>query len=247
MLNMRRHFLLAALAVVTIGIVLAPAATTSGQILNLGSQTGTPLVAPSCPPGVAPANCNIILERVTALATIRDGVSYPTKATKSGRIVSFSVGLSKLSSNTSSRQQDISFLNTKYGGDTQVAIAVLKHVGKGGQKWQVVEESSYFHVVRFLGSVAQIPLVKSLYIRPGEAVALTTPTWAPVLSIDVPKNKFAYRQSRSGTAKQCGVAGAQNRAQKVGQTTNYNCKEAGTRIEYSATEVTYPVATNPVH
>lgn len=243
---MRRNFLLAALAVLTIGIVLAPAATTA-QTVELGSQTGTPLVAPTCPAGVAPANCNIILERVTALATIRDGVSYPTKATKSGRIVAFSVGLSQLSSSTSTRQQDINFLNQKYGGDAQVAVAVLKHVGKGGQRWQVVQQSSLFHVVRFLGSVVQIPLVSSLGIKPGEVVALTTPTWAPVLSIRVPKSKFAYRQSRLGTPKQCGLAGGSSRAQKVGQTTNYECKYSGTRIEYAATEVTYPVASNPVH
>jgi hypothetical protein len=243
---MRRHFLLAALAVVTIGVALAPAST-SGQVIDLGGQTGTPVTAPSCPPGVAPANCNIILERVTALATIRDGHSYPTKATKSGRIVAFSVGLSSLSSSKSARQSDINFLNQKYGGDAQVAIAVLKHVGKGGQKWQVVQESSYFHVVRFLGQVAEIPLVTSLAIKPGEVVALTTPTWAPVLSINVPKKQFAYRQSRQGTTKECGQPGAQNRAQKVGQATNYQCKDAGTRIEYSAAEVTYPVATNPVH
>ena len=243
---MRRNFLLASLAVLTIGIVLAPAATTA-QTVDLGGQTGTPLVAPTCPPGVAPANCNIILERVTALATIRDGVSYPTKATKSGRIVAFSVGLSSLSSSTTSRQQDINFLNQKYGGDAQLAVAVLKHVGKGGQHWQVVQQSSIFHVVRFLGSVVEIPLVNSLGIKPGEVVALTTPTWAPVLSIQVSKSKFAYRQSRLGTPKECGLAGAQQRAQKVGQTTNYECKYSGTRIEYSATEVTYPVASNPVH
>jgi hypothetical protein len=246
MIRMRRHFLLAALALVTIGIALAPAAT-NGQSINLGAQTGTPLIAPTCPKGVAPADCNIILERVTALATIRDGTSYPTKATKSGRIVAFSVGLSRLSAKKSVRQQDINFLNNKYGGDAQVAIAVLKHVGKGGQKWQVVQESSFFHVVRFLGSVAQIPLVNSLAIKPGEVVALTTPTWAPVLSIDVPKKKFAYRQSRSGTTKQCGLAGGNNRAQKVGQTTNYQCRYPGTRPEYAATEITYPVASNPVH
>lgn len=246
MLYMRRNFLLAALAVLTIGIVLSPAATTA-QTVDLGGQTGTPLVAPTCPKGVTPANCNIILERVTALATIRDGTSYPTKATKSGRIVAFSVGLSKLSNNTSARQKDINYLNQKWGGDAQVGVAVLKHIGKGGQKWQVVQASSYFHVVRFLGSVVQIPLVKSLGIKPGEVVALTSPTWAPVLSIDVAKKKFAYRQSRLGNPKQCGLPGGNDRAQKVGETTDYQCRYPGTRMEYSATEVTYPVASNPVH
>ncbi len=251
MVHMRRNFflVLVLLAVVSIGVVFAQASSPSpnGEFVNLGSQTGTPLTAPACPAGVAPSNCNIILERVTALATIRDGVSYPTKATKSGRVVALSVGLSALSSKASARQKDINYLNGKYGGDAQVEVAVLKHVGKGGQKWQVVQQSGIFHVVRFLGSVITIPLAKALSIKPGEAVALTTPTWAPVLAIDVSKKKFAYRQSRQGTPKECGLAGAGSKAQKVGETTSYQCKDAGTRIEYAATEITYPQATNPVH
>ena len=81
-------------------------------------------------------------------------------------------------------------------------------------------------------------------MQPGDAVALTTPTWAPVLAIQLPSAKFAYRQSR---AKNCGVPPATSHAQAVKQVASYKCNYPGTRVEYSATEITAPVALNPIH
>ena len=240
---MRRTFFRAAIAAVILAGAFAAAA--AAQIISLGNQTATHLVAPVCPAGVKPAQCTIILTRVTALSTIRDGVSYPTRVRQGGRIVSFSVGLSSLSSNTSTRKKDINFLNSTYGGDAQVQITILKRIGHKGQRWQVVTQGPVFHVVQFLGSVVQLPLPKSIQVTPREAVALTTPTWAPVLSIDQTKSKFAYRQAR-GTHPVCGNPPTSEQAQRVGETSQYTCKYPGTRIEYAATEITYPKATNPV-
>lgn len=228
-----------------LGAAGAPAAA-SAQLVQLGDQTKSPLVAPTCPPGVTPAQCTIILTRDTALATIRDGVSYPTEVKRAGRIVAFSVGLSALSSNSSTRQKDIHYLNSTYGGDAQVQIAVLRRVGKHGQRWRVMSETRIFHVVQFLGSVAMFPLIDSLPVKPKEVIALSTPTWAPVLSIDQPTRKFAYRQAR-GSHPNCSSPPTSQQAQKVGQISKYGCKYAGTRVEYAATEVTYPKASNGVH
>lgn len=242
---MRRTHFRAAFAASILGLAIA-AVPAVAQILELGDQTKTPLVAPTCPANVKPAQCTIILTRDTALATIRDGVSYPTEVHRAGRIVSFSVGLSALSSSTSTRKKDINYLNQTYGGDAQVEITVLKRVGRKGQKWQAVASSSVWHVVQYLGSVAQIPLLNSIEVKPGETIALTTPTWAPVLSIQQTSSRYAYRQAR-GSKPDCSRPSSSQQAQHVGQTTNYNCKYPGTRIEYAATEVTYPTATNPVH
>jgi hypothetical protein len=236
---------MAAIAAATLGVALV--ATAAAQVIELGDQTATPLVAPTCPPGVKPGQCTIVLTRDTALATIRDGVSYPTRVNKAGRIVAFSVGLSGLSKNTSTRKKDINYLNGKYGGDAQVEVTVLKRIGRKGQTWQVVTQGPIFHVVQYLGSVAQLPLINSIQVRPGEAIALTTPTWAPVLSIDLnPRNKFAYRQAR-GTNPVCNNPASSQQAQRQGEISKYTCKYVGTRVEYAATEVTYPVASNPVH
>jgi hypothetical protein len=209
-------------------------------------QTTTKLVAPKCPPGVPSSQCTIILTRVTALETLRDGVAYPTRVKTSGRIVAFSVGLSALSSDAATRKSYIHYLDQTYGGTTQVAITVLRPVGSRTQwKWQTVATSPLYHVESYLGHVIQIPLDTSIEVKPGEVVALTTPTWAPVLSIDVDSKKFAYRQSRRAN---CNNPPAQSQAQlTANQTTAYACDYPGTRVEYSATEISYPFGANPVH
>jgi hypothetical protein len=241
---MRRNLLRAAIAA-TLGLAVVPAIALAA-LVELGDQTKSGLVAPSCPPNVKPSQCTIILTRDTALETIRDGVSYPTTVHRAGRIVSFSVGLSSLSSSTSTRKKDINFLNQTYGGDAQVYLTVLKRIGRHGQRWQVVANSGVWHVVQYLGSVAQIPLLTSIQVTPGEVIALSTPTWAPVLSIQQTTSRFAYRQAR-GSKPDCSRPSTSEQAQRKGKTSSYPCKYAGTRIEYAATEVTYPRASNPVH
>jgi hypothetical protein len=240
MMVMRRFFVL--FAVVSGAFIAAPALATA-QELELG-LTSSRLVAPTCPKGVSPANCKIILTRTTALETLRDGAAYPTTVKTAGRIVAFTVGLSRLNSSATTTRQDIHFLDTTYGGTARVGIAVLKPVGpKSQRRWQVVAESPVVHIQPWLGRVVTFPLATSLPVTRGEVVALTTPTWAPVLSIDLSAKSFAYRQSRM-TA--CGPPPTSNTAQSVGQSTQYLCNYPGTRVEYSATEVTPSVPASPV-
>jgi hypothetical protein len=242
MLDMRRTFRLSVLtAAVLAGVIPAVALA---AVIELGA-TPTKVAAPICPSSVSAQNCTIILTRVTAVETLRDGIAYPTKVKTAGRIVAFTVGLSSLSSSKATRKQYIQFLDSTYGGTTQVAITVLKPVGsKSKWTWQTVASSPYYHVQPYMGSVAQFALSSSIEVTPGEVVALTTPTWAPVLSINQPTKKFAYRQSRSSN---CGNPPSSNQAQAVKQTTTYSCDYPGTRLEYSATEVSDPPVTNSVH
>lgn len=237
---MKRSLLAAAGVAVLCGLIPGSAGATT---VELGVST-TPLVAPTCPKGVTPAQCTIILTRATALETIRDNVAYPSTVKHAGRLVAFTVGLSALSTNPTTAANDIRFLDKTYGGDPQVQITVLKRVGtKTNWTWQVVESSPVIDVQPYLGQIAQFPLTTSLPVVRGETIALSTPTWAPVLSIDLSTNHFAYRQSRS---RNCNSPPASSQAQvTVGQLTKYGCDYPGTRVEYSATEITNPVATKP--
>jgi len=242
---MKRAYLIT--AAVLIAAVGASAASASAAVIELGA-TRTRLVAPTCPRGVTPKNCTLVLTQVTALETLRDGISNPTTVTRAGRIVAFTVGLSQLSSNRTTAKAYIGNLNNAYGGPPSAEITVLHSVGaRNLNKWNVVAQSQAFALQPYLGQVAQFPLETSLHVRPGDVIALTTPTWAPVLSIDV-SNSFGYRQSRSGINKnglRCSDPSKGN-AQRPGQTTRYLCNYQGTRIEYSATEITDPVAVNPI-
>jgi hypothetical protein len=234
---MKRSLLAIAGAFALCGLLPAAAAAT---ITELGATT-SPLVAPACPKGVAPSQCTIILTRATALETIRDDVAYPSTVKQAGRLVAFTVGLSSLSTNATTASNDVKFLDKTYGGDAQVELTVLKRVGKKtAWTWQVVASGPLVDVQTFLGQVAQFPLTTSIPVVRGEVIALTTPTWAPVLSIDLSTHNFAYRQSRTSN---CTNPPSTSEAQvTVGVSAKYTCDYPGTRVEYSATEVTNPVA-----
>lgn len=240
--NMKRYLVAAAALLLTAVVPSSASATT----IELGALTASPLVAPSCPKGVTPANCTIILTQVTAVETVRSGVTYPTTVAKAGRIVAFTLGLSRLSSNRATAKSDIHYLDQTYGGTTQAAITVLRPTGaKSLREWKVVATSPIFHLQPYLGQIAQFPLTSSLAVSAGDVIALTTPTWAPVLSIQQPTKKFAYRQSRTAN---CNSPPMTSQAQlTIGETASYICDYPGTRAEYSATEITNPVATNPIH
>jgi hypothetical protein len=231
----------------TVGLlaVLVPASA-SADVIELGT-TSTKLVAPTCPPGVQPKNCKIVLTQSTAIETLRDSIAYPTTVKKAGVIVAFTLGLSKLDNNRTAARKDINFLDTSFGGTTRAAVSVLSPKGpKSARTWTVTAVSPVFHLQPYLGQVAQFPLPTALPVKPGDVVGLSVPTWAPVLTFLLTPSKFAYRQSRSTN---CPNPASSNQAQlTVGATTAYGCNYPGTRVEYTVTEVTNPVQTpNYVH
>jgi hypothetical protein len=236
---MKRTFLASAATILLAALVPAPASATE---VELGATPAAPLVAPVCPPGVSQANCKIVLPEVTALETVRAGLNYPTTVTKPGEVVAFTLGLSALSTNNATVKSDIQFLDGSYGGAPQAEVTVLRPVGKRAlRRWSVAAQSIDFHLQPYLGQVVQFPLPQPLPVVPGEVIALTVPTWAPVLSIDLTPSKYAYRQSRKAN---CPVPPTTIQAQlTIGQNSLYQCDYAGTRVEYTATEILSPSPT----
>jgi hypothetical protein len=219
-------------------LAIAPVAA-SAQLIEVGATT-SPLIAPVCPPGVSPANCTIVLTQVTALETARDSVANPTTITKAGEIVAFSLGVSALSSKPATVKSDIQYLNGAYGGPAQAQLTVLRPVGRRSQHgWAVAAQSADYQLLPYLGQIVEFPLTTPLPVVPGEVLALTVPTWAPVLTFNLTPTQFSYRQSRKA---KCSSAPASAQAQTmVGQRSQYQCSYAGTRVEYSATEITTPI------
>jgi hypothetical protein len=107
-------------------------------------------------------------------------------------------------------------------------------------RWTVVAESPMFNLQPYLGYVVQFPLKTPIGVVPGEALALTVPTWAPILSYNLAPTFYSYRQSRIFNCTQPG--GQQNAQLIVGASTRYLCNYPGTRAEYAGIELTTPVA-----
>jgi hypothetical protein len=235
----RFTFVIAAGAAVV--ALLTPAAA-SAQVVELGQTSSSPVISPSCPTGVAPSQCFIILTRTTAVQSVTNSLLNPTKVKAAGWIVGFTVGLSKLSSVAKTEISFLHELDTAYGGTPQVALTVLKP--GPNNKYTVVAQSGNYHLIPFLGQVLQEPLslppkftaMTALPVQPGDVIGLTVPTWAPVLSYNLSATKYSYRQSRSANCKN--AAGNQTAQTTVGGSAQYLCSYTGTRVEYSATEIT---------
>ncbi len=238
------------MAAIAVAALLAMAAATAwaatrapkpgsllGGTVQLGG-TNVPVRTPVCPAGVKPQNCIFVMTRVTALETLTNGNGNPTAVKQSGQLVGFTVGLAQLSSNPTTAANFIKTLNAKYGGPAEAQITVLRP-GKNNS-WTVAAQGPVVQLQRYLGYVVQFPLSTPIPIRAGEAIGLTVPTWAPMLSYNLSSKLYSYRQSRSFN---CKSVGAQQNAQiRVGSSATYSCTYSGTRAEYSGTELVTPVA-----
>ena len=184
-------------------------------------------MAPACPTGVSPSQCFIILTRTTAIQATSDGLAYPTTVKQDGWVVAFTVGLSRLSTNAATEKNYLHVLDAAYGGTPQLALTVLTPGPR--HKYTVAAQSATFHLIPFLGSVLNEPLslpptftqFTALKVKKGDVLALTIPTWAPVLSYNLNASKFVYRQSRKANCKH--AAGGQTAQLTVGASTQYLC------------------------
>ena len=210
----------------------------AAQTVELG-LTHSPVVAPSCPATIAPSDCRIVLTRSTALETIRDAVDYPTTATASGEIVAFTLGLSGLSTNQKTAHSEIQGLDAAYGGTTQAAVAVLKPVGAHRHfQWQLQAVSPVVHLQPYRGVIAVPAGVAAADRRRRHRCGERAHMGAG--AIDRAPREVVRLQTRSRTANSW--AGTANQSMFTLQVTSvFGCDYTGTRVEYTATEITSPV------
>ncbi len=239
-----------ALAATLLAAVLVPAAASAANI-EIG-VTASPIIAPTCPADAQGSACTIVLTQVTAYETRRDGVVNPTKIQEAGVISSFTLGLTGTSTITA---KDIAYLDKTYGGPAEAQLTILHATGTSTRPaYRVAAQSPVFKVQPELGQVAEFPLVAPLPVVRGELVALTVPTWAPVLSFELehlevllhpePRTVDGSPKTRPGRPRTSRAAAPRlgaNLAQiTIGELSNYSCNFLGTRIEYSALEITTP-------
>jgi len=227
-------------------LAIAPSAASATE-LQIG-KTPTPLAAPVCPVGVPQNQCNIVVPQLTVFNTTSDGVANPMAVTKAGELVSVTIGVSSISSSAKTLKTDETYLDSTYGGPAEAELAVLRQVGKPSKlRWSVAAETPAYQLQPYIGQVVEFPLATPLPVIPGEVVALTVPTWAPILTYDLTPGKFAYRQSRTLNCTKSGGATAIQAQLTIGEAARYGCSYSGTRVQYSAEEVTTPIPSSLLH
>jgi len=236
-----------ALACLLIGLVAAawPGAADSApaRVVTLGRTDATP--PPSCP-GKIVNNVEVVPCRVeghvTGFQAIAGGVPRPYEAPFDGKIVAWSITLSRPSRVDSAKTTDeVGFFNDFLGKPSQARIGVLRPIEDSKPpQYDLVRQSPLQTLNRYFGSTVVFALDHPLTVLRGHVVALTIPTWAPMFAFNVDDDN-TWRGSRlPGHCSSKDDIQNGHPQQGVGKTKTYGCYYSNARLLYTATLVKGP-------
>jgi hypothetical protein len=210
-------------AAAALATVLALAGPAQARVLEVGTAHGDQ-------PASCPGSPCLAVSRTTGYQTQVGSRSGPYRVRADGRIVAWTVDLG------APNGRQVAFFDQAFG-NASAGITVLRRGKKKLQQFNVAQ-SPVVQLEPYLGQTVQFPLATSLPVRKGDIVALTVPTWAPVLT-QLLSDGSAWLASRPKGG--CDNTDTQTAHTRTGPT-RYRCKYTA-RLTYSATLVTNPVPT----
>lgn len=184
---------------------------------------------PACPKDTNRNPC-VAVGSVTAFQVEADGKERLMRAPEDGRLLGWAIDLARLRD----RQREFFgskeiYGNERYGSSPTARIAVLK--GVQGPNYKLKQQSPVVELGPLLGNKQFITLNDPLPIKKGEILALTYPTYAPNLALDVNPRQNEWRASRQKGKCNDEQATRADPQQNVGSTREYGC-DFNTRILY---------------
>lgn len=214
-----KRFLVAMTTLFALAVAVQPA---SASIIEIGSTTE--VAKPACP-----AKPCLALTRTTGYQAKVGTTRGLMTVTKSGRIVAWTLALGNPG------PDQIKFFQDGYGGAAQAQLTVLRP--NKNLRYTVVAQSPLRVLQPYFGTLAQFPLVRSISVRKGSVIAITVPTWAPVLAVGLGPDT-SWRASRA--KGKCEDNTTQSAQLTLTNQAQYACLYRTARLAYSATLVTYP-------
>ena len=201
------------------------AAPASGRVVELGATDEMP--APSCPADPCQA-----VSRTTGYQAKAGTNANLFRAPANGRVVAWSITLGK----PTDAQRE--FFEERLGGAASAGITVLRPGPR--LTGRVLAKSPVKRLTSYFGRSVQFPLVTTLHVRRGHLVALTVPTWAPSLALNL-GNDTSWRATRNNRPRsRCLETGLQTAQQRIGALARFLCRYPTARLTYTATMVTSP-------
>ena len=204
---------------------LCAAAPASARVVELGRTE--PVTAPSCPADPCQA-----VSRTTGYQVSAGASDNLFRAPANGRVVAWSITLGR----PTDAQQE--FFTERLGGAPSAGITVLRPGPRLTAR--VLSRSPVQRLAPYFGRTVQFPLVRSLRVRRGHVVALTVPTWAPSLSLNLGRD-YSWRATRRNRPRsRCLDTGMQTAQQRIGSLARFLCRYPTARLTYTATMITSP-------
>ena len=221
--------LLPLLALLSAFALVAPGLA-SAKIIDLGALDAT--LKPGCPGTPCYA-----ISRTTGYQTRSGTKKSPMVVTHNGRLVAWTIALGKPTT------KQIAFFDSKLGGEATAQLTILtvtkktKKTPKAKDGAVVAREGELVKLKPYFGKTVQIALQRSIWVKKGQIIALTVPTWAPALATGLDTSTVWNASRGKG---QCEDTQGQTSQLAVKQFSDYYCKYTTARITYSAQIVPDP-------
>lgn len=195
------------------------------KVMVLGEAGDAP--EPACPQSPCEA-----VGSVTGFQARAGSVAKPFVAPYNGRIVAWSISLSK------PKASQASFFNNFYGSPPQARLGILTQVpDKSPPRYELLRQSPSVNLTPYLGKEVTLALDQALPIRKGEIVGLTIPTWAPAFAVGLDDSSGWRASRKSGACTRTADIKESRPQQKVGSDKQYGCFYKTARLLYTATLV----------
>ncbi len=218
------HKRLLPLLVLLSALALAAPGVATAKMIDLGSLDTA--LKPGCPGTPCYA-----ISRTTGYQTRSGTKKSPMVVTRNGRLVSWTISLGKPTT------KQIKFFDSKLGGEASAQLTVLsvtkksKKTPKAKDGAVVARQGELVKLKPYFGRTVQLALRRSIWVKKGQIIALTVPTWAPALVTGL-DSSTVWNASRGKS--QCEDTQSQTSQLAVKQFSDYYCSYTTARMTYSA-------------
>jgi hypothetical protein len=231
---MKRFVLLT--SVLVAGLVALPSSA-SARIIELGTPADEASL--NCP-GTTENPCVAAVRMTGYQGRSSGGRKNPYYIRRDGHLVAFTLQLAKPTA------EEVNFFNNNFGTPSTARISVLRRgdTRKTRLNHRLVAQSETFELDRYFGSKPTFVFERPIPVKKGNWIAITVPTWAPLLSTNLARTNW-WRSSRIKGSCEPPKSLRQFAMQELRDVGQFGCTYHGARLLYTATYVPSNHVTNP--
>jgi hypothetical protein len=229
---MKRFLLLTS----ALAALLAVPQVAQARIIELG---GTADAATLNCPGTTEAPCVAAVRMTGYQGRSSGGPKNPYYIRRDGHLIAFTLQLAKPTA------EEITFFNDNFGTPSTARISVLRR-GKQRKRrldHRLITQSDRFRLDPYFGSKPTFVFDRPVPVKKGNWIALTVPTWAPLLATNMTQRNW-WRSSRTKGNCEPPRSLGQFALQDLRDVARFGCTYHGARLLYTATYVPSNRVTN---
>jgi hypothetical protein len=218
-----------------VGAAVAPAA--SARYVELGAQADAATL--NCP-GTTESPCVAAVRMTGYQGRASGGPKNPYYIRRDGFLTMFTLQLAKPTA------EEVKFFNDNFGTPSTARISVLRKgtTRKTRLDHRLINQSQTFELDRYFGSKPTFVFDRPIPVKKGNWIAVTVPTWAPLLSTNLARTNW-WRSSRAKGSCEPPKSLRQFAMEDLREVSEFGCTYHAARLLYTVTYVPSNHVTNP--